>query len=152
MKKTILILAVTPTRLRLIFMLAVTLIVVEASFSQVKVIKATSQKVIAGMGGVFMNYEVGLQNKNADSLVIDSVKTIAGKASVNFYFNKTEPAYTEIAFGYSLVEAPKCRTCPDSGVQQVNFTKGVLIYYKRGGKKSTSKVKKFKRLEDKLLP
>lgn len=122
------------------------------AYSQVKVTKATSQKTIAGMGGVFMNYEVGLKNKSADSLMIDSVKTIASGNSVNFYFNKTEKNYLELAFGYSLTEAPKCRTCPDVGLQQVNFTRGVLIYYKRGGKHSVCKVKKFKQLEDKLLP
>lgn len=122
------------------------------AYSQVEATKATAQKTIAGMGGVFMNYEVGLANSSADSLTIDSVKTIADKTNVNFYFNKTEKAYLELSFGYSLTEAPKCRTCPDVGLRQVNFTKGVRIYYKKGKKKSVLKVKKFKQLDDKLLP
>lgn len=122
------------------------------AYSQVKVVKATSQKVIAGMGGIFMNYKVGLQNKGVDSLVIDSVKTIASRTSVRFYFNQTEPTYIQLSFGYSLTETPKCRTCPDVGLQQINLTKGVIIYYKRGDKKSKCKVKKFEQLKDQVLP
>jgi hypothetical protein len=119
---------------------------------QIKITKSTCQKVIAGMGGVAMNYEVGLRIKKADTLVIDSVKTIASGTTVNFSFSKTERTYQEIVFGYSLTAPPKCRTCPDVGLQQINFTKGVYVYYKRGGKASVCKVKKFKQLEDKLLP
>ena len=50
-----------------LFLLLVTLSVVEASFSQ-KVTKATQQKTFAGMGGVFMNYVIEFKNKNADKM------------------------------------------------------------------------------------
>ncbi|TAL63351.1 MAG: hypothetical protein EPN85_00210 [Bacteroidetes bacterium] len=122
------------------------------SFGQVKVAKATNQKTIAGMGGVFMNYEVGLTNRFADSLVVDSIRTIAGKSDMRFYYNKTEKNYCELAFGYALAKPEKCKVCSDAVPNQSNLTKGVIIYYHLGKKNGKSKVKKFKQLEDKIAP
>ena len=126
--------------------------VLHAAYSQVKVTKATNQRTIAGMGGVFMNYEVGLINKSADSLVVDSVRTIADPADLRFYITKTEKNYCEISFGYALAKPEKCKVCPDVIPNQANLTKGAKIYYHTGNKKSKVKVKKFKQLDDRVLP
>ena len=99
-----------------------------------------------------MNYEIGLKNKGVDSLVIDSIRTIADGSDLRFYFNKTQKTYCEVAFGYALSKPEKCKVCPDVVPNQSNLTKGVIIYYGNGLKKSKCKVKKFKRLEDKILP
>lgn len=137
---------------KLFLFLIVTLSVAEVSFSQIKIVKATKQKTFGGMGGVFMNYTIGFKNKTADSIVVDSVKTIADTAEIRFYFNKTEKAYCELAFGYALSKSEKCKTCPDVIPKQSNLTKGVIAYYRRGNGKHFFKVKKFKQLEDLKLP
>lgn len=124
----------------------------QAGHTQVKITKATSQKVTAGMGGTFMNYQVGLRHKKADSLVVDSIRTIADKKDLRFYYNKTERAYAEIAFGYALEKPAKCKVCPDVVPNQSNLTKGVIVYYRIGAKNLKKKVKKFKQLEDKITP
>jgi len=135
-----------------LFLLAVvTLSVVEASFSQ-KVTKATNQKTFGGMGGVFMNYVVGFKNKTTDSLVIDSVKTIADKSLLSVSFNKTKKAYCEFVFSYALVAPAKCKTCPDATPKQSNMAKGIIIYYRKGNKKSSFKVTKFAQMPDLRLP
>ena len=123
-----------------------------AAYSQVKIVKATKQKTFGGMGGIFMNYTVGFKNKTTDSLVVDSVKTIAETSLLNFYFNKTEKAYYELAFSYALAGPAKCRTCPDVLPKQSNITKGVIVYYRRGNEKHFFKVKKFKQLTDIYAP
>ena len=121
-------------------------------YSQIKITKATSQKTIAGMGGVFITYEVGLKNKTTDSLVIDSVKTMADTSEIQYYLNKVTKPYIELGIRIALTDPPKCRTCPDTKSHQANLTKGIMIYYRKGNKKLTCKVKKFKELEEKLTP
>ena len=136
-----------------LFLLAVvTLSIVEASFSQVKITKATKQKTFGGMGGVFMNYTIGFKNKSADSIVIDSIKTIADKSLISVSFNKTEKAHCEFVFSYALAAPAKCKTCPDVTPKQSNMTKGIIVFYRRGEKKSSFKATKFKQLEDLKLP
>lgn len=137
---------------KIIFSFVLTLCAAEASYGQIDVIKATSQKTIGGIGDIFMNYEVQFKFKSSDTILIDSVKTVANRSLIKFFLNKTKKPLYEITFGYSLTAIPKCKTCPDVGFQQSNFTKGVIIYYKKGGRKATTRVKKFKRLDDRLMP
>ncbi len=134
-----------------ILILFVTLGLTEVMNAQ-KITKATQQKTFGGMGGIFMKYTLGFKNKTADSIVIDSVKTIADKSLISISFNKTEKAYCEFVFSYALVAAAKCKTCPDATPKQANLTKGIIVYYKSGGKKHSFKVKKFIQLEDLRLP
>lgn len=123
-----------------------------SAFCQIKVTKATSQKTIAGMGGIFMNYQVELTSSSSDSLVVDSIRTRADKTDLRFYYNKTEKNYCQLAFGYALAKPEKCKVCPDVIPNQSNLTKGVVIYYHTGKKASRIKVKKFKQLEEKITP
>ncbi len=123
-----------------------------AGTAQVKITKATNQKVTGGRGGTFMSYEVGLTHTGKDSLVIDSIRTRADFKDLRFYVNQNEKAYTSISFGYALVKPEKCKVCPDVIPNQSNLTKGVIIYYHAGSKASKVKVKKFKQLEDKITP
>ncbi len=137
---------------KLIFLSAALLLLANVSLSQMKVTKATSQKTFAGMGGVFMNYVVAYKGKTSDSLVIDSVKTIADGMLVRHSYNYNEKGPYELTFGQALSKSPKCKTCPDTDPKQVNFTKGVIVYYRKGGKKATCKVKKFTELPDVMTP
>ncbi len=117
------------------------------SFAQMQIITAASQKTIAGINGVAMKYTIVFQDKKNAAIEVDSVKSIADKSPMTFYVNKNE-----ITFGFSLLPPEKCKTCVDTTPVQPNLTKGVVIYYKRGEKKSRCKVKKFMQLEDKLGP
>ena len=136
-----------------IILLAVILSVVEASFSQIKITKATQQKTWAGMGGIFMNYLIEFNGTKNIKIEIDSIKTIADTSEVKFGFTKFEPCCkNQISFGYALSSPAKCKTCPDVTPKQQNLTKGVIIYYRKGEKKGTMKVKKFKLLPDLRTP
>ncbi|MEK6615362.1 MAG: hypothetical protein AABZ32_04510 [Bacteroidota bacterium] len=129
-----------------------TLCIAGTTFSQVKIVKASKQKTFGGIGGIFMNYTVGFKNKSADSIVIDSVRTIADTSLISVYYNKTEKAYYEFAFSYALSAPAKCRTCPNVIPKQSNLTKGIIVYYLRGEKKLFFRVKKFRQLPDIMLP
>ena len=120
--------------------------------SQVKLTKSTCQKSHAGMGGVFMNYVIEFKNKSSDTIIIDSVKTIADTSEIRFASMKMQSGVYQISFGCTLSASAKCKTCVETTPPQPYMTKGVIIYYKRADKKSTCKVKKFKQLEDKTLP
>ena len=136
-----------------LILLAVMLSVVEASFSQMKITKATQQKTFAGMGGVFMNYFIVFNSKSSDKIEIDSVKTIADTTDIKFGFTKMDPCCkNEISFSYGISSSPKCKTCPDATPKPFNTTKGVIVYYHNGEKKNNFNVKKFKQLPDLRLP
>ena len=134
-------------------LLAVILSVVQVSFSQMKITKATQQKTFAGMGGVFMNYFIDFKSKSPGKIEVDSVKTIADTTDIKFGFTRMEPCCkNEISFSYGISQSPKCKTCPDATPKPFNTTKGVIIYYHNGEKKKNFKVKKFKKLPDLRLP
>ena len=135
------------------FLIAFCLLLTADSFSQIKVSKATQQKTFGGMGGVFMNYVIDFNNKGPDKIEIDSVKTAADSSVIQFGFTRFDPCCKhEISFSYALSPPAKCRTCPDTASKQQNTTKGVIVYYRKGDKKLSMKVKKFKRLPDLMLP
>lgn len=117
------------------------------AYSQIKVLKATNQKTIAGMGGVFMKYIIEFKDKKNATLQIDSVKSIADGSKMTHYVTKNE-----ISFGFALLPPPKCKTCVETTPPQPNLTQGVIIYYKRGAKRSKYKVKKFTELEVVMQP
>jgi hypothetical protein len=122
-------------------------------YAQIKIIKATKQKTFGGMGGIFMNYTIGIKNKTADSLLIDSVKTITDAEHLNFYFSKTERNYCEFSFSYALSATTRCKSCPDTGnKKQPDIDKGVVVYYTKKNEKYSVRVKKFKQLADLMLP
>jgi hypothetical protein len=125
---------------------------IPAAFCQVKTTLATQQKTYGGMGGIFMNYTIGLKSKSGDSIVIDSLKTIADPTLLHCSYNKTEKNYCELTFSMALAAPSKCRTCPDVIPPHYNFTKGMVVYYSQGKKRSSVKVKKFKQLPDLRLP
>ena len=137
---------------KIILVLVVTLRVVEASFSQVKVINATSQKTFGGMGGITMGYTIEFTSKTSSPIEIDSVKSIAGRSKLNFNFQKNEKSIYNIRFTIALKGPERCRTCPDMEGKQIDMRKGVVIYYKKEGKRSSCKVKKFKELTDIMAP
>lgn len=122
------------------------------AYCQLKVTKALSQKIIAGMGGVFMAYTIEYKDKKNAVVVIDSVKSIADASLMTFYTNKSEAGNNGITFRFPLLPPAKCKTCVETTPPQPNLTKGVIIYYKRGEKRSKCKVKKFRELEDQVEP
>jgi hypothetical protein len=131
---------------KIILLIIVMLSLAGISFSQAKIIKATKQKTYGGMGGSFMTYTIGYNNTGADSIIIDSVETIADSLGIPFFFNQTEKPYRELYFGYTFSPAEKCKTCRDTIAKPYNMTKGVIVYYRAGMKKHFFKVKKFKDL------
>ena len=135
-----------------IFLFALVLLHAELSFGQIKIIKATNQKTFAGMGGVFVSYLIEFKSKTSVILEVDSVKSIADKSTLEFDLLKNNQGIYEIHFNQGLKKPEKCRTCPDMAEQQINLTKGVIIYYKRGGKKNSFKLKKFEELPDIMAP
>ena len=129
------------------------------SFSQIKITKATGQVIVGGMGGVTKHYIVEFsvrspsdKNKTTAEVTIDSVKSIADSGKLDFYLDKNEQETYKITFIQALRQPPKCRTCIDTSPKNIDLTKGVIIYYKRGEKKSSFKVKKFKELPDVMMP
>ncbi len=125
---------------------------ITSAFSQMKVALATRQKTFGGVGGIFMNYTVGIKSKWNDSIVIDSVKTIADTASIQVYYNKTEKKYCEFAFSQAMAAPVKCGTCPHPIPVYFNCSKGITVYVSQGKKRTSFKVKKFKQLQDLQLP
>ena len=117
------------------------------AFCQIRILKATSQKTIAGTGGVFMKYLIEFKEKKNTAIEIDSVKSIADASKMLFHFNENE-----ISFGFSLLAPVKCKPCVENSPSQLNLTKGVKIYYKKGYKQLMCKVKKFKELEVIMQP
>ena len=135
---------------KIISIIALICFVTPFSFCQVKVLKATHQKMFGGMGGITMHYTIDLKSKA--EVKIDSVKSIADTLKVDFQFNKNEKGIYEIAFLQALKQPEKCKTCIDTTPKNANLTKGVMIYYKKGEKKLSHKVKKFKQLADLMMP
>lgn len=123
-----------------------------SAFCQVKITKATLQKTVEGMGGVFMNYVIEFKNKTPDQVEADSVKSMADSAKLDFNFRKSEKGYYEITFRQALVKSEKCKTCRDVNPKNSNLIEGVIIYCRRGEKKYVVKVKKFKQLADLNIP
>lgn len=119
------------------------------AFAQIKIIEATSQKAAGGRGGIFMNYVIKFKNKKTVEAEIDSVKSIADGFKLQHYFQKNDNGLHEVGFSQALHPAEKCATCPDVVLKPANLTKGVIIYYKTGEKKSyVKKIKKFKQLKE----
>jgi len=135
-----------------LFLVVVLLSLVETSFSQVKIINATNQKIIGGMGGVMMHYRIEFKNKTSLQVKIDSVKSIADSSKLDFNFQKNEKGSYEITFVQALTKPEKCQTCRDVNPKNSNLTQGVIVYYKRGEKNSVFKAKKFKQLTDVNMP
>ncbi|MFH1004057.1 MAG: hypothetical protein V1781_00945 [Bacteroidota bacterium] len=135
-----------------IFSLILILLISELVFGQIKIIKATSQRTFAGIGGIFMNYNIEFKNKKSVQVEVDSVKSIADTSAVKFYFKKKEKKFYEIHFGQLLSQPEKCRTCPDINLKIFDLTKGVIIYYRKGEEKSFFKVTKFRQLPDIKAP
>jgi hypothetical protein len=121
--------------------------VLPLAYSQIKATKATSQKTVAGMGGVFMKYVIVFKSKKNAVVEIDSVRSVADSSKMTHYVNKNE-----ISFGFALLPPAKCKTCVETTPPQPNMTQGVIIYYRKGDKKLTCKVKKFKELEVVMQP
>ena len=136
---------------KIVALLFFALCLLPSAFCQIKINKATSQKIIAGMGGVSMKYVIEYAEKKTGSTQIDSVKSIADNSTMSFYTNKKE-ANIELIFNIALQPPPKCRTCVETTPPQPNLTKGVIIYYKSADKKLKRKVKKFAPLEDVMMP
>lgn len=136
---------------KIVALLFFALCLLPSAFCQIKISKATSQKIIAGMGGVSMKYIIEYAEKKAGSAQIDSVKSIADNSSMTFYTNKKESG-VELIFNIALRPTPKCRTCVETTPPQPNLTKGIIIYYKSADKKLKRKVKKFTQLEDLMMP
>ena len=125
----------------------------EAAFSQVKIIKATNQKVLGGMGGINMNYFIEFKTKAAVEVEVDSVKCIADGSRMEYTFIKNDKGYYVISFSQGLKRPVKCATCRDVDPKQPNPTKGVVIYYKKNKIKPASfKLKKFTQLPDLNMP
>ena len=134
-------------------LIILSLLVTAPSFSQIKNIKATSQKTFGGMGGIFMNYIINFNCKPSEKIEIDSVKSIADSLEIRFGFTKFDPCCkNEISFNCALAPPAKCKTCRDEIPKQPDLIKGVIVYWRSKEKKSFFKVKKFKRLEDLKLP
>ena len=123
-----------------------------SAFCQIKVLKATAQKMFGGMGGITMSYILEFKNKKNAEVVIDSVKCKADNSKVDFNFSKSDKGIYQITFSQGLKKPAKCPTCPDIAGTSNNFTKGVIMYYKKGEKRSACKVKKFKLLPDLMMP
>ena len=136
---------------KLLALLYCAICLLHSAFCQIKISKGTSQKIIAGMGGVSMKYVIEYAEKKTGSTQIDSVKSIADHSSMTFYTNKKESG-VELIFNIALQPPPKCRTCVETTPPQPNLTKGVIIYYKSADKKLKRKVKKFTQLEDVMMP
>lgn len=123
------------------------------SFSQVKILKATQQKTFAGMGGVFMNYQVEFNRPKNSTIEVDSVFSIADSSPIKFGYTKFEPCCkNQITFGYVLSKPEKCKTCPDIISSSPNLTKGIILYCRKGEKRFVLKIKKFKQLADVRTP
>jgi len=137
---------------KIFLIIIATLSIIETSFSQIKITNATCQKTFGGMGGIFKQYVIDFKNKKNANVEMDSVKSIADTMKINCSFNKNENGSYKISFRQSLKSPKKCKTCPDVSPKQTNLTKGVVVYYRRGEKKSFFKVTKFKQLPDIYAP
>lgn len=126
--------------------------IAQLSFSQTKIRNATSQKTFGGMGGVTMTYRIEIKNKTSAQVEIDSVKSIADTTKADFNFLKNENGFYEIVLVTALAKPEKCRTCRDVNPKSINLTKGAIVYYRKGGKQSFFKVKKFRQLPDIFMP
>lgn len=124
----------------------------EVGFGQIKIINATCQKKFGETGGVTMNYFIEFKTKNSTDIEIDSVKGIADSLQIEYTSIKNDKGHYIISFSQDLRKPEKCATCRDITKPQSNLTKGVIVYYKKTDKKSSShktasfKVKKFKEL------
>ncbi len=122
------------------------------AYCQLKISKATQQKTFSGMGGVFMNYIIELKNKSTDTIIIDSVKTIADTSELRFSAMKMKTGNYQITFSFAIVPPPKCKTCVEATPKPSNLTKGIFIYYRKKNERAILKIKKFKKLPDVMLP
>ena len=118
------------------------------AYSQVVILKTTSQKLFAGIGGGSITYSIQLKNK----IEVDSVKSIADGTLMQHYINENKNGAYEISFGQGLGKPHICGTCPDMTPKPINLTKGVKVYYKNKGKRSKFKVKKFEELPTIMAP
>ncbi|MFI5163756.1 MAG: hypothetical protein ACHQHP_00750 [Bacteroidia bacterium] len=117
-------------------------------FCQFKILAATNQKTFGEMGGITMNYFIELKSKTAMDINVDSIKSIADKSTVKYNFIKNDKGYYVINFSQDLKKPAKCPTCRDVTDQSNDLSKGIIIYYKCGEKRSSFKVKKIKQLPD----
>ncbi|MBI3501803.1 MAG: hypothetical protein HY063_08410 [Bacteroidetes bacterium] len=99
-----------------------------------------------------MNYIIEFKSKNTDTIIIDSVKTIADASEIRFASMKMKNGNYQITFGYALSPPAKCKTCPDAIPKPKNMTKGINIYGRKGEKKNSFRIKKFKQLPDLKTP
>ena len=130
----------------------ITFCLLTSAYSQLKIISSTKQKTYGGMGGIFMNYTIEFKGKTSAIVEIDSIKSLADFSEIKFSFTRYVPCCNKIVFGYALAASERCRTCPDVTPKPLNLTKGVIVYYRRGEKKSSFKMTKFKQLEDIKAP
>jgi len=117
------------------------------SFSQIQIIKATKQRIVPGTGAVVINYAIEFRDKKNAVVEIDSVKAIADASVIPFYAGKNAVSFTEV-----LVPPAKCATCIETTPKPQNLTRGIIIYYRKNGKKAKRKVKEFSELPDIVQP
>jgi hypothetical protein len=129
-----------------------------SAFCQIKIINSTCQKKIGETGGITMNYFIEFKTKKSTEIRIDSVKGIADELNIEYTSIKNDKGYYIISFSQDLKKPEKCPTCRDVGKKQSNLTKGVIVYYKKIDRKSSShktasfKVKNFNELPDATNP
>lgn len=130
----------------------------EFGFGQIKTINITYQKTFGERSDITTSYFIEFKTKNPIDIAIDSVKGIADKLTVDYNFIKNDKGYYVIRFSQEFKKPEKCPTCRDIAKKQSDLTKGVIVYYKKIDRKSSSnkiamfKVKKFKQLPDATNP
>jgi hypothetical protein len=132
---------------KIIFCCAVLVAAALPSLSQVKVRKATKQKIVTEGGGHFMRYSIEWKDTKNNAVEIDSVKAVAGDAPILFH---AEPK--RIWFEEVLLPPAKCQACVETSPVQQNLTRGIIFYYKQRGKNYAGKVEKFRQVTDSMRP
>ena len=117
-----------------------------SAFAQ-KISRATKQVIHIETGEAYENYIVRL-GKKASGIKVDSIKTIATASEIKFGFRKNEKGNYLFSFTQILVMPKKCKTCPEVLPIYRDLTKGIIVYYRKGNKNASFKIKKFKQLRE----
>jgi hypothetical protein len=139
------------TRLIIILSFAF-LFILKVSAQKLKLITATQQTLMPGMGGAkYVNYVLELKQGTSKTVVIDSVVSVAGlkKVKVNATNAKiTTRTSTIYTITYSkIIPMPPCcgrENLPPVPTDEIDFTEGVIVYYTINGKRKKIKVSTFK--------
>lgn len=130
---------------------SIALLSILVSCSSVEHIISTRQSLTAGYTGTrYTNFEVHLK---ADTLVIDSVYFISlNKKVKSFTVKKNEKKEYVICFDAVVFagreDIPQDIELPQVTYPEVDFSKGVIVFYTSGNKKSKLKISAIKSLPD----